>query len=95
MTPRSIRLLFSLVLALPAGLPAQTFDGVRAQIRRQLVESGIPSISVAVARHGKILWEEGFGWADRDNAAQNNVVRYNEVHNVLSLMADGGGLTPS
>jgi hypothetical protein len=34
----------------------------------------------------------GFGWADVDNAAQNNVIRYNEVHNVLNLMADGGGI---
>ncbi len=24
-------------------------------------------IAVAVARRGEILWEEGFGWADREN----------------------------
>ena len=34
----------------------------------------------------------GFGWADRDNAARNNIVRYNEVYNVLNVMADGGGI---
>jgi GH141 insertion domain/Right handed beta helix region/Pel9A-like, right handed beta helix region len=34
----------------------------------------------------------GWGWADRDNAARNNVVRYNEIKGVLNLMADGGGI---
>jgi Right handed beta helix region len=34
----------------------------------------------------------GWGWADRDNAARNNVVRYNEVSRVLQLMDDGGGI---
>ena len=59
-------LAWCLLLGLPAGLAAQSFDRARAHIRRQLVESGIPSITVAVAREGKILWEEGFGWADRE-----------------------------
>jgi CubicO group peptidase (beta-lactamase class C family) len=27
----------------------------------------LPSLSIAVARHGKVLWEESFGWADREN----------------------------
>jgi hypothetical protein len=34
----------------------------------------------------------GWGWDDRDNAARDNLVRYNEVWNVLTLMADGGGI---
>jgi CubicO group peptidase (beta-lactamase class C family) len=40
------------------------FDSVRAMIRRSLTESSLPSIAVAVAKDGKIVWEEGFGWAD-------------------------------
>jgi CubicO group peptidase (beta-lactamase class C family) len=36
-------------------------------IRTRLVEQTIPSLAVAVARGGEILWEEGFGWADREN----------------------------
>jgi CubicO group peptidase (beta-lactamase class C family) len=43
------------------------FAKVRQFIQEQLVATSIPSISVAVARRGKILWEEGFGWADREN----------------------------
>ena len=42
------------------------FDGVRALIRQRIVDGLVPSISVAVAQHGKIIWEEGFGWANRE-----------------------------
>jgi len=49
-----------------AQLRADPFDRVRETIRRQLVETQTASIAVAVARDGKILWEQGFGWADRE-----------------------------
>jgi CubicO group peptidase (beta-lactamase class C family) len=29
-------------------------------------EKHVPSVSVAVAKNGKIIWEEAFGWADRE-----------------------------
>jgi hypothetical protein len=34
----------------------------------------------------------GWGWADVDNVARDNVVRYNRVWNVLHTEAAGGGL---
>jgi CubicO group peptidase (beta-lactamase class C family) len=43
------------------------FGSIRELIRTQLVEQVLPSLAVAVARDGEILWEEGFGWADREN----------------------------
>src|SRR5947208_15256239 len=43
------------------------FSAVRELIRVRLVEQVIPSLAVAVARDGEIVWEEGFGWADREN----------------------------
>jgi CubicO group peptidase (beta-lactamase class C family) len=57
------------VLLLVAGAPAiaaDRFDEIRSYIRAQMVEQSVPSISVAVAKDGKILWEESFGWADRE-----------------------------
>ncbi len=47
-------------------LSADEFDAFRLRIRQRLVETGAPSIAVALARDGKIVWEEGFGWADRE-----------------------------
>lgn len=42
------------------------FDSVRASVRRVMAERKIPSVAIAAARDGKIVWEEGFGWADRE-----------------------------
>jgi len=48
------------------------FNCVRDLIRAKLVELSTPSLAVAVAQNGKILWEEGFGWADRENRVPAN-----------------------
>jgi len=56
-------LLLFLLLRLAAG---DQFESVRGFIRKELVTTKMPSIAVAVARDGKIIWEEGFGWADRE-----------------------------
>lgn len=52
---------------LPASLPAQTFDGVKESIRQHMQAHDIPAVAVAVWQDGRILWEQGFGWADREN----------------------------
>jgi CubicO group peptidase (beta-lactamase class C family) len=42
------------------------FDEIRRTIRAGLEKENIPSMVVAVAHRGRIIWEEGFGWADRE-----------------------------
>jgi CubicO group peptidase (beta-lactamase class C family) len=32
-----------------------------------LEQNNIPSVSIAVARKGQVIWEQSFGWADREN----------------------------
>jgi CubicO group peptidase (beta-lactamase class C family) len=60
-------LLGSLLAAAPADVPDNgRFSKARALILELIRNSNVPSISVAVAQHGKILWEESFGWADRE-----------------------------
>lgn len=58
------RWILPLLLGAPMGAHADDFDRVREQIRDVRAEENVPSIAVAVARDGKILWEEGFGWAN-------------------------------
>ncbi len=53
----------ALVLAPPA---SGQFEAVKATIQRKLTDGGVPSLAVAVARNGKIVWEAGYGWADRE-----------------------------
>ena len=48
------------------------FSNVRKLIQERMVTDSIPSVSVAVVRKGEILWEEGFGWADRENRIPAN-----------------------
>lgn len=50
----------------PPGTPSPV-DAVRARINAIVAEKKVPSMAVAVVHHGKIVWEEGFGWADIEN----------------------------
>ena len=60
-------------LLLQAAEPADPFGPVRDKIRQILhPRPGItspPSIAVAVVKDGKIVWEEGFGWAELEKGA--------------------------
>ena len=42
------------------------FDATQIQIEQLVAKGKVPSLSVAVARDGKIIWEKGFGLADRE-----------------------------
>jgi CubicO group peptidase (beta-lactamase class C family) len=61
--PSRLALLFSLVQILAA---VDRFEPIRTLIRARLVETGVASIAVAVAKDGEIVWEQGFGWADHE-----------------------------
>ncbi len=43
------------------------FRNTRSTIKRLIDESKIPSLAVGVAQNGKILWMDGFGYADIEN----------------------------
>jgi CubicO group peptidase (beta-lactamase class C family) len=48
---------------------ADRFEDIRDFIRAGLVSEQVPSMAVAVAKDGHIIWEEGFGYADRESRA--------------------------
>jgi CubicO group peptidase (beta-lactamase class C family) len=51
----------------PRLLPAQDqFESIRSSIRAKMRDRNVPSMAVAVAQGDRILWEQGFGWADRE-----------------------------
>lgn len=43
---------------------ADPFDSARTRIQNVMTAHNIPSVTVAVAHKQKIVWEQGFGWAD-------------------------------
>jgi len=59
-----------LVLLTLSPVSADEFDALREKIPKELTARGVPSIAVAVARDGKIIWEQGFGWADREKRVE-------------------------
>jgi CubicO group peptidase (beta-lactamase class C family) len=42
------------------------FSAIRRQLQAHVGNDDVPGLAVAVSRGGEILWEEGFGWADRE-----------------------------
>jgi len=48
----------------------ERFAKVRAMILEALQKSGAPSISIAVAENGKVVWEDSFGYADKEKKIQ-------------------------
>src|SRR5918992_4423331 len=58
-----------LVLLTAAPRPVLTekrFEQI-SRVFQQLVDAQeLPSVAVAVAKEGRIMWEAGFGWADRE-----------------------------
>jgi CubicO group peptidase (beta-lactamase class C family) len=61
-----VPLCLAVTLAPVGGSAADRFEPVREYIRSEMVQQSVPSVAVAVAREGHIVWEEGFGWADRE-----------------------------
>src|SRR5262245_66021959 len=82
MPARFFRLLSPIVVILicqsslyPQSQPVKSttdFSEIRKLIQTQMEARKIPSISVAVAQHGQIIWEEAFGLADRENRISAN-----------------------
>lgn len=46
------------------------FSGVRARIESVMAERSLASVSVAAALDGEVVWEESFGWADRERRVE-------------------------
>lgn len=67
MVPVAMVLLVGILVVFPPQpQKSDQFDTIRALIRTELDHRKVVSMAVAVAKDGKILWEEGFGWADKE-----------------------------
>src|ERR1700722_8365547 len=53
-------------LAFAAPIPG-TLDALGPKLEKIRVEGDVAGLTVAMAWHGKIVYEKGFGWADREN----------------------------
>jgi CubicO group peptidase (beta-lactamase class C family) len=63
------------------------FSEVRELIIDQVSTGGAPSIAVAVADNGEIVWEEAFGWSDVENrvrATPNTMYRLGSISKTIT-----------
>jgi len=73
----------SMMLLATAGTArADAFDDVRLQIREVMASQNVPSISVAVAHKGRIVWEDGFGFA---NIEQRTLADAHTLYSLASI----------
>ncbi len=82
---RAVLLLLVLVTSYLAGCrppEVDPFEAVREKIERLIAEGTDPSLAVAVARDGEIIWEEGFGLANRE---QNLPANEHTVYDLSSV----------
>ena len=50
----------------PAAEHADAVERARPFVRALVVEENLPGLSLSVGIAGKVVWAEGFGWADID-----------------------------
>jgi len=60
----------------------ERFEHIRKIINEKIERGEIPSISIAVAEKGKIIWLESFGWADKENQIKASP---NTLYSIASL----------
>ncbi|MEJ2151601.1 MAG: serine hydrolase [Gemmatimonadota bacterium] len=63
------------------------FSEVRDIIFEQVSTGGVPSIAVAVAENGEIVWEEAFGWSDVEYqvpATPNTMYRLGSISKTIT-----------
>src|SRR5438552_8413145 len=48
------------------GQSSDQFASLRAAMHRLVDTMGSPSVAVAVAKDGRIVWEDAIGWANRE-----------------------------
>jgi CubicO group peptidase (beta-lactamase class C family) len=66
------------------------FCATEKQIEQLILKGEIPSLSVAVARDGKIIWEKGFGLANKEkNIPATNHTKYKLASISKQLTATG------
>jgi CubicO group peptidase (beta-lactamase class C family) len=69
------------------------FSKIRAKVAAIVDEGKLPSMAVAVAQGGKILWEEAFGWMDEEDKIEAAPSTIYPIASVSKSLAATGLMT--
>ena len=59
-------LLCPIILLGQESLPTDFFQPIKQQIQQWVAEETVPSMAVAVAKEGEVVWVDAYGWANRE-----------------------------
>ena len=60
----------------------ETLEDIKQKVISDVETGIIPSISIAVAKDGNVIWQEAFGWADR---TEKRVATPETIYSLASL----------
>jgi CubicO group peptidase (beta-lactamase class C family) len=66
------------------------FQALREFVMKDIATGRVPSVSIAVAQNGEVVWAEAFGWADKENgipAAPNTMYRMASISKPITATA--------
>jgi CubicO group peptidase (beta-lactamase class C family) len=69
MTTWAIRLpilIFAALCSVAVACAQDRYKAIRADIEREIAAARATGVAVALTHKGKIVWQEGFGWADKE-----------------------------
>ena len=74
-------------------IDSQDFDPIKEQIQSWIEAGEVPSLSVAVAQDGELIWKEAFGWADKEKQIQAQPQHIYALGSLAKSMAATGTMT--
>lgn len=87
-------LVFTLTFMLTACKSSRPVEDRFADIGSDILEfmeaENVPSVSLAVAQHGKIVWEEAFGWANRERHIKATSLTQYELASIAKVFTTTG-----
>lgn len=68
----------------------ERFSDIRSKILDFMEDENVPSVSLAVAQHGTIVWEESFGWANREKKTKATPNTMYEIASIAKVFTTTG-----
>jgi CubicO group peptidase (beta-lactamase class C family) len=62
---RILILMLGALCSIPAPCAQDQYSAIRADIEREISAGRATGVAVALTHKGKVVWQEGFGWADK------------------------------
>ena len=77
-----------LAAVLATAARADSFDKVREAAARHMQDRAVPSVAIAIAKNGQSLFEEAYGWANKEKPWPEVAAGLTGVQTLVPIMLD-------